>query len=294
MRSFFSNKVWVLFLAVLALAALVELATGLESMSFRNGHSFGRKEAAPLGGAVDIGTVLTTVPLKTQIVVWILVVMMFVFIAALFSPELRRRLIRFIIRMALTYWVLYYVLTRHPEILGQLGSSIAALASLPSALGTDGEPPPAFVPPRDDAWIGYIVSFIVAAILVFAAWRLYSSWREINALNAASSAERLARIARTSLQDLSSGRNSTDVILNCYFRMSDVVSDKKRLKRNEGMTPAEFALRLEHAGLPGDAVKRLTRLFESVRYGGHKTDSRMVNEAVACLTTILHYCGESV
>ena len=46
--------------------------------------------------------------------------------------------------------------------------------------------------------------------------------------------------------------------------------------------------------LPGDAVRRLTRLFEKVRYGGYRTDSNAVNEAVACLTTILHYCGEAV
>jgi len=102
----------------------------------------------------------------------------------------------------------------------------------------------------------------------------------------------LAQIARSSLRDLSDGRETTDVIMNCYFRMSDVVSDKRNLQRGMSMTPGEFALRLEEAGLPGDAVRRLTRLFERVRYGAHKAGPKDVNEAVACLTTILQYCGE--
>jgi hypothetical protein len=60
------------------------------------------------------------------------------------------------------------------------------------------------------------------------------------------------------------------------------------------MTPAEFASRLQEAGLPGDAVRRLTRLFEGVRYGQRKVGPKDVNEAVACLTAILQYCGEPV
>jgi hypothetical protein len=108
------------------------------------------------------------------------------------------------------------------------------------------------------------------------------------------SLQALARIARSSLRDLSDGRETTDVIMNCYFRMSDVVWDKRNLQRGPGMTPAEFASRLEEAGLPGDAVRRLTRLFESVRYGDRKAGPKDVNEAVACLTTILQYCEEPV
>jgi len=96
-----------------------------------------------------------------------------------------------------------------------------------------------------------------------------------------------------SLDDLSSGRNSSEVIINCYLRMSDVVSNKRQLHRAAATTPHEFALRLEQAGLPGDAVKRLTRLFEGARYGDRKSGPKDVNEAVSCLQTILHYCGET-
>ena len=53
-------------------------------------------------------------------------------------------------------------------------------------------------------------------------------------------------------------------------------------------------LRLERAGLPGDAVRRLTRLFETVRYGDKRSAPKDVSEAVNCLNTILHYCGETI
>jgi hypothetical protein len=130
--------------------------------------------------------------------------------------------------------------------------------------------------------------------MAFLAWRVSRVWREHAGRSGGKSLNEIARIARSSLRELSSARESTDVILNCYFRMSDVVADKRKLQRGAAVTPAEFAMRLEQAGLPGEAVKKLTRLFESVRYGGHRSGPTEVNEAVACLTTILHYCGETV
>jgi hypothetical protein len=123
---------------------------------------------------------------------------------------------------------------------------------------------------------------------------LYRGWRKYQASRNEKPLDEIARIARSSLDDLTSGRNSTDVIINCYLRMSDVVSNTRQLHRDIAMTPHEFALRLERAGLPGDAVGRLTRLFEGVRYGDRKSGPKDVNEAVSCLKTILHYCGEPV
>ena len=76
--------------------------------------------------------------------------------------------------------------------------------------------------------------------------------------------------------------------------MSDVVSNTRQLHRDLAMTPHEFALCLERVGLPADAVGSLTRLFEGVRYGDRKSGPKDVNEAVSCLKTILHYCGEPV
>jgi hypothetical protein len=68
---------------------------------------------------------------------------------------------------------------------------------------------------------------------------------------------------------------------------------RRGLYREYAMTPAEFAVRLQSAGLPPEPVNRLTRLFESVRYGARISAQRDVDEAIACLTSILKYCGES-
>jgi hypothetical protein len=76
--------------------------------------------------------------------------------------------------------------------------------------------------------------------------------------------------------------------------MSRVVGERQGLRREYAMTPAEFAVRLENAGLPREPVRRLTRLFESARYGARTSTQDDIDEAVDCLTSILKYCGEAM
>jgi hypothetical protein len=217
-----------------------------------------------------------------------------VLIGVLLSPEMRKRFIRLFIRMAFTYWALYFFLTRYGDSLAALGQAFNAAGNDQPANGAEALPPPVFQPPQETTWISFLVGLSLILLMAFLAWRVSRVWREYAGRSGGKSLNEIARIARSSLRELSSGRESTDVILNCYFRMSDVVADKRKLQRGAAVTPAEFALRLEQAGLPGEAVKKLTRLFERVRYGGHRSGPTEVNEAVACLTTILHYCGETI
>lgn len=292
MRAFFSHKVWIVLLSVLALAALTELAIGMESVSFRASQEFGQGETQRINLSVaEVLDSVFSVPLKTQIAVWVLFVLLFVLIGLLLSPEMRKKLILIAIRVAVTYWALWLLFTRYRGVLIQMGLNLSALGNAPAS-ANGGDPAPAFVPPQTNSWLSYVLGIALAAALVFVAWKAYGIWRELNP--PPSAMNQLAKIARTSLHELSSGRDSTDVILNCYFRMSDAVAEKKNLERKASMTPGEFAVRLERAGLPGDSVKRLTRLFESVRYGGRKSDPASVNEAVACLTAILQHCEEPV
>jgi len=294
MRSFFEHKFWVILLAVLAIVALMGLAVGLSNVSFHEAQVFGRNETIRnKDGPMDLINSMLTIPWQTQLGVWVLFVLMFVLIGLLLSPEMRKRLIRIAVRVALTYWGLYILFTRYREMLAQISLNLMSPANLLGSQ-TNGAPLPVFTPPSSISWLSYLVSFAIAILLIFLAWKLNSIWKELNVSASDSSMQKLAKIARSSLHDLSTGQDSSDVILNCYYRMSAVISDKKHIHRGASMTPNEFAARLEQAGMPADAVKRLTRLFESVRYGGHRSDSASVNEAVACLTTILHYCGETV
>ena len=295
MRSFFTNKLWIILVAVLALGALMALAVGLENIPFREAQPFGREEAPSSAriNPIDLINAVMSIPLKTQLGIWVLFVMLFVFIGMLMSPEMRKRLIKIAIRVAITYWALWILFTRYRDVLAQIGLNLAPLGETPN-VPSNGAPAPVFTPPPAASWISYLVSFGVVALMIVVIWKLNALWKELNAPVDLSPMQKLAGIARSSLRDLSAGRDSTDVIMNCYYRMSDTVLEKKNMDRSASMTPSEFASQLENAGLPSDAVRRLTRLFESVRYGGHKSDPVAVNEAVTCLTTIVKYCGETV
>ncbi|HAV75765.1 MAG TPA: hypothetical protein DCX53_00260 [Anaerolineae bacterium] len=295
MRSLFEKKPWVLLLAILALGALTVLSVSLRSVSFNDPQPIGREEADPLSGPPRVLLEpLTEEAFQAQIILWVALAILLVLIGILLSPEVRKRLIRIIIRTAFTLWALYFILKRYPDLLSFLNFGFDRNSS---AQQTEGEladlAPPVFIPPQETAFLSYLVSMIVVLIALFIMWRLYRAWRELNP-GGTRSLHEIARVARASLRELSDGRESTDVILNCYFRMSDVVADKRNIQREAAMTPGEFALRLERSGLPSDAVRRLTRLFEGVRYGSQKAGPKETNEAVACLRTILQYCGEPV
>ena len=293
MRSIFENKRLVLVFAVLALGALTVLATSLSEVPFREGQRFVREEVeqAPFPPSV-VEPAFVDVPFWQQMLALILLGLMVVLIGLLLSPEMRKRMFLLLIRGALTALGIYYLLKNYGDQLlpFNLQEAVESVASEESAV-----PVPIFQPPSVSPAFSYLISFAVALILLFVVWLAYRSWKSrYAALKRSKPLDEIAKIARSSLHDLSSGRNSSDVIINCYLRMSDVVSSKRQLQREIAMTPHEFAVRLERAGLPGDAVTRLTRLFEGVRYGDRRSGPRDVNEAVSCLKTILHYCGEPV
>jgi hypothetical protein len=289
MRAYFQNKRLILLLAVLALGALTVLAISLNEVPFREGQHFGRQETRTVEFfPEDYGQVWVEVPLWKQIIVWGLVGLLVVLIALLLSPEMRRRLLRILIRVAVTAWALYFLIKR-----GIIGPNLFGGGEAPPSQDTV-VPLPVFEPPQVSPTFSYLISFAIALLWFLILWILYRGWKRYVSLNTKKPLDEIAKIARSSLNDLTSGRNSSDVIINCYLRMSDVVSSTRHLYRNTAMTPHEFALHLEQAGLPGDAVTRLTRLFEGVRYGNRKSGPQDINEAVSCLKTILHYCGEPV
>lgn len=292
MRSFLENKRLILILAALALIALTVLAISLNEIPLRPAQQFSRSE----GGSVRINpqeliNAWTEIPWWRQASLWILLLMLVILVGYMLKPELRKLLIRRFIRTALTFWGLFYLFKNYGHMIPALNLDLAN--GPPAENGNAGSiEPPVFVPSQISSAFSYLISLVVALLLLLVIWVIYRSWQKYMALRNATPLDEIARIARSSLNDLSSGRDSSDVIINCYLRMSDVVSNRRQLHRAIAMTPREFASRLEQAGLPGDAVTRLTRLFEGVRYGDRKSSPRDVNEAVSCLTTILDYCGE--
>ncbi|HLO29322.1 MAG TPA: DUF4129 domain-containing protein [Anaerolineales bacterium] len=296
MRSLFENKRLILLLAVLALGALTVLALSLNSVPFHGAQRFGYGDSGQVQLILPESALRdwVEIPWWKQIGAWTLLFVLVILIGSLISPELRKRLIRVFIRVAFTFWVLYYVFNKHPELLPNL-SLQAATNGQAQPTGAVSVPPPVFVPPHVTPLVSYLISFGIALLLIGLVWGLNHFWSRYRAWwSDPKPLDALAAIARSSLGDLSAGVNSGDVIINCYLRMSEVVADKRKLRRYDAMTPHEFALRLEQAGLPGEAVRSLTRLFEGVRYGDHRSGPKETKEAVACLTTIMHYCGETI
>jgi hypothetical protein len=294
MRSFFQKKLWIVLLAVLALGALTVLAVSLDDVSFNTAQRFAQSEAEALApiSAEDVTRTWSAVPLWKHLAVWGLVAILVSLIGVLLSPELRKRLLVIFVRTSLIVLATLFLFQTYGEQL--FGWQPAAASASQADETSNTQPMPEFQPPEISSVFSYIVSLAFALVWIFAIWMLYRGWQRYNSLNSKKSLDEIAQIARTSLNDLNAGRDSSDVIIKCYLRMSDVVADKRKLQREIAMTPQEFALRLERAGLPGDAVRRLTRLFETVRYGDRKSAPKDVNEAVSCLNTILHYCGEPI
>ncbi len=97
----------------------------------------------------------------------------------------------------------------------------------------------------------------------------------------------IAAEAEAALAEIRAGGDLRDAVLLCYFEMSQGLRKSMDLVRDDGMTPREFESALTDAGLPHDSVHRLTRLFESVRYGRHEATEGEIREAVDSLEEII-------
>ena len=210
--------------------------------------------------------------------------LVFILFLLMLSPEARKRIIKALFRFAVTVWVIYFALTRiRPRGEMLLETPGSTLEQVEEILDT----PPPFVPPDIPAALLYAVSLVVVLSLVgigFLLYRILSPPRP--------PFRTVAHAARKALKDLAAGHGWEDTVISCYAQMSAAVSEHRGLFRHSAMTPAEFARRLEEAGLPSGPVSRLTRLFEAARYSTHTSSPEDVNEAVACLSSILHAVGE--
>ncbi|GAB4422332.1 MAG: hypothetical protein Kow002_11630 [Anaerolineales bacterium] len=295
MRSILNRKNLVLLFSVIALGVLVVLASGVRDLEFQPGAPFALEETRQqeterqLNPAVGIA-------LAKQVGFWIVVSALVVLISFMFVPELRKRLLRLFLNIGLTLFILSYLYENRMLSLPGFGAG-DPLNTGQNTGDAGGEllPPPAFVAPDESSMWSYIISLGLLLSFLISSWFLFRWWTKLRApVEPPDALPDLAAIARRSLKDISSGREWQGVIQECYGRMSDAVDRKRGLQREQSMTTGEFAAQMEQAGLPSHSVRRLTRLFEKVRYGGHKTDTSDVDEAVACLTDILHACGESV
>ena len=139
--------------------------------------------------------------------------------------------------------------------------------------------------PETPPWVDYLFSLAIVLALGGAAWSLWQRNRKANL-------QELADIAKAASDDIEAGFDVEDVIMRSYIQMMGVVKKRRGLNRKDAMTPTEFAYWLEGAGLPGEPLHRLTRLFERVRYGAYQSSKEDAGEAVTCLREVASFCGE--
>lgn len=94
------------------------------------------------------------------------------------------------------------------------------------------------------------------------------------------------------IHNLRSGFDLGEGVRRYYYEMSKAIKEHHGLKRKRAMTTREFEIYLEALGIPGQYIRRLTRLFEKARYGAKNLDPSENHEAAECLTAILKACEE--
>lgn len=157
----------------------------------------------------------------------------------------------------------------------------APLAEAPEETYLEVQPP---------AWLTLLLTTLFMALVGYGAYRWWLYRRDRPDAQPVSFAE-LSRRAELAIAELRQGQQLDDVILRCYREMAEAVSAQRGLQRGLGVTPREYEKTLLRAGLPHQAVERLTRLFELVRYGGYQPGKRDQLEAIDSLTVIVAACN---
>ncbi len=205
---------------------------------------------------------------------------------SLASPRGRRRLIVNILLLALLFWFADY-LHNHPLAGNQQQEPPPAGAQNLADAGSANTPVFAAEPPT---WLTAAVilagSVLVVAVIFGAVW-LYQRSRP----QPDSALDQLAEAAQSTVTAIQAGGDFKQTVIRCYHDMMQVVKAEKGIARDAAMTPHEFEDRLVEKGLPQEAIRTLTRLFEQVRYGSLPTSPGDEALAVSSLTDIVVACG---
>jgi hypothetical protein len=277
-----------LFLLVLSVVvvAMLFLSTGLSGLEFLAGQPFSL--GYPPAGVSSIFI------WPWQVKLFETVFRVLIFIAALILPfsivyllvsrEARKRVLLDFLRL-LPILVIVYLLAQRVQ-----PDAVTSEQGLPQAFPGDLEGTPMTnVDAAPPGWFLSVVSvglaLFVATVLVGVGWFVWRyRRRRVPPL------EQLAQQAEEAIEAIHAGADLRDTVMRCYYEMGRVLRQQRGIKRQQAMTPREFAAFLEEAGLPTGAIGRLTELFEQVRYGAKAPGQREEAQALACLETIVAFC----
>ena len=109
-------------------------------------------------------------------------------------------------------------------------------------------------------------------------------------LRPVASVDPILREAEIAVAALLDGQNFSDVILRCYFEMTNAIQLEQGIAREKNLTVREFKQQLDELGFPSQPVQNLTALFEKARYGIEKIRDEDQDLALESLGAIIQYC----
>ncbi|MBC7093666.1 DUF4129 domain-containing protein [Candidatus Bipolaricaulota bacterium] len=269
---------WRLVLTGLLVTLLLgALAAGLWNVRFREGKPLSWGEDGDRGGfawpALFPGARLEWL---SQLLFFLVLATLVLAVAAfVVAPGLRRRLLTLAISAGLSLFLLLEILDRMALERADVPVQPTAPGDLGNPLGGGAVPGPPAVP----IWAIYLVAVALGGAVAFwLARRLPFSRRPRLAAE-------IQEVAEEAAADLKRGLPVADVVVRCWVQMVEILSRKAKAEDAPGLTPREFAAALARLGFQEDAIRKLTELFEEVRYGRKASEPRR-EEAIAALSAI--------
>jgi len=278
----------VLLLLITGMLTLL-LAMSLPNLRLFPGQSFslGQTDSVLGIGAISDGEVFLHL-FRAFLAVTLLLLPVYILYSIVTKGGRRRLLFNLIVVVLLFMFADYLRRNPLPEMLDQEfggaelleGRSLTPLESFAPAAVFEAEPP---------SWLT-IAIIAIASVLIVIIIFLVVGWLQ-RRIKTNTALEQLAETAQNTIDSLQAGGDFEATIIRCYQEMSRVVKAEKGIARHATMTPREFEDALVGKGLPQEAIRTLTRLFEHVRYGRLLTTTHEENLAVSCLTDIVNACG---
>ena len=287
----------VLLLALgIALVAMLLLSAGVSELELLPGESAPgtEVESESLGGIPpEIDEVFRT---AFRVFAAIIVVgLPVVVISSLLTPEARKNLLKGMVPLILLGLLVYGAFRASSNIEEALQPTPTAVAGTPeptqvsdvaTGVAVEGAGGMDAAAPEWLIWAAIVTLALILALLLVGAVRLLLRYR----VRQPSPLTELAEQAEDAAEAIRAGADLHDTVLLCYYRMSQTLQERRGIWRERAMTPREFETYLERSGIPVEHVRRLTRLFEKVRYGAKMIEAEDERQALSSLGAIVEYC----
>jgi hypothetical protein len=290
-------RIFLLLVLGIALVAMLLLSAGVAELELLPGESSSGTAEAESESLGEVPPELDEA-LRTAFRIFATIIVVglpLVLVLSLLTPESRKNLLKGLVPLILFGLLLYGAFRASSNIEEQFE---------PTPTGAPETPQPTLVPdaptgiPVEGAgeveaaapeWLiwGTIVTLaLILALVLVGMARFLLRYR----MRQPSPLAELAEQAEDAAEAIRAGADLRDTVMLCYYRMSETLQEQRGIRRERNMTPREFETYLGRSGIPAEHVRRLTRLFEKVRYGAKTIEAEDERQALSSLGAIVEYC----